>query len=406
MTASAEISGVFHVGHWRVDHAARTASDGKRLRQLSPRAINVLRVLAEANGDVVSRRELLRSVWPSVTVGDESLTQAVAEIRRALDGAGKQPRLVETVPKSGYRLSVSCSFDHVEQSYGRDDEAFDLAAYILLLEARQEMIRSGPNALEHIEAIAQEAVNHCPNFALAHADLAIALANRGLFRAGARDRLKRAINVAEHAVALRPDLGFTHAAHGFVLGTLNQFEASRVAFAKAFARDPNDGEAHYLAARTAFVAGDHRTSVALAHRTSELCNDGPRSLFMAARAAIAFDEQTSARYARMCHTRTMTALNEDPRSPRANQAYGPTLAMMGDMKSARTAIEVQDDGRNTLGYHSLLGRLLLGDIEVALDLVEELVDNGWRDGTGIGSEPLMGPLMREPRYRRIVGALN
>ncbi|MEM9224491.1 MAG: hypothetical protein AAGB11_19115, partial [Pseudomonadota bacterium] len=100
------------------------------------------------------------------------------------------------------------------------------------------------------------------------------------------------------------------------------------------------------------------------------------------------------------------ALNEDPRSPRANQAYGPTLAMMGDMKSARTAIEVQDDGRNTLGYHSLLGRLLLGDIEVALDLVEELVDNGWRDGTGIGSEPLMGPLTREPRYRRIVGALN
>lgn len=399
-------TGVFHVADWRIDQCARTASDGERVRQLSPRAVLVLRALGEAGGHVVTRRDLMAMVWPNVTVGDDSLTQAIAELRRALgDGCGKSA-LIQTVPKSGYRLAAPYVTDQTEASPAGDAEAFDLTAYLLWVEARQAMLRSGPNAVESIEALCREATSRCPQFALAHADLAVALANHGLFRAGARDRLKEALSVAEDAVALRPDLGYTHAAHGFVLGALDRFDASRKAFARAFQRDANDGEAHYLAARTAFVAGDYKASLVLAGRTAELSNDGPRSLFIAARAAIALNKEESARYARKCHARVMSVLALDPNSPRANQALAPTLAMMGEVEAARAAMAAQEASCNTLGYHSLLGRVLLGDIDVALDLCEELIDHGWRDGTGIASEPIIGQLAGETRFRKLVGALN
>ena len=74
----------FYLGAWRVDCSARELTDGRETRRLSPRAMSVLMVLVGADGAVVSRTHLLDAVWPEVSVGDESLTQAVAELRRAL----------------------------------------------------------------------------------------------------------------------------------------------------------------------------------------------------------------------------------------------------------------------------------------------------------------------------------
>ena len=53
--------------------------------------------------------EILDAVWPGVTVGDESLSQAVAELRRALGPDGV--RLIRTVPQRGYILDVEVAAD-------------------------------------------------------------------------------------------------------------------------------------------------------------------------------------------------------------------------------------------------------------------------------------------------------
>ncbi|MEM1314543.1 MAG: winged helix-turn-helix domain-containing protein [Pseudomonadota bacterium] len=74
--------------------------------RLSPKAMGVLSALAEAEGGVVSRAALLDRVWPNVTVGEEVLTQAVREVRRALGDSPQAPRFVETVHRAGYRLLV------------------------------------------------------------------------------------------------------------------------------------------------------------------------------------------------------------------------------------------------------------------------------------------------------------
>src|SRR5207244_3092522 len=73
--------------------------------ELRNRSFGVLRHLATNAGRVVTKDELLEVNWPGVTVTDDSLTQCVSEIRRALGDAGRD--LVRTVPRRGYMIVLS-----------------------------------------------------------------------------------------------------------------------------------------------------------------------------------------------------------------------------------------------------------------------------------------------------------
>lgn len=66
--------------------------------------MQVLLRLAADGGGVVTRDELLASVWPGVVVGDEALTQAIIKLRRALGDNPRSPAYIETIAKRGYRL--------------------------------------------------------------------------------------------------------------------------------------------------------------------------------------------------------------------------------------------------------------------------------------------------------------
>ena len=71
---------------------------------LRPKSFALLRLLVENPGRLVDRDAIMEAVWPGVTVGDESITQCVRDIRKAL-GDEAQP-LLRTVPKRGYLLAA------------------------------------------------------------------------------------------------------------------------------------------------------------------------------------------------------------------------------------------------------------------------------------------------------------
>src|SRR5882672_5986619 len=73
--------------------------------ELRNRSFGVLRHLATNAGRVVTKDELLEVNWPSVTVTEDSLTQCISEIRRALGDAGRD--LIRTVPRRGYMIVLS-----------------------------------------------------------------------------------------------------------------------------------------------------------------------------------------------------------------------------------------------------------------------------------------------------------
>jgi len=72
---------------------------------LRHRSFAVLRYLAANAGRVVTKDELLAAIWPGLTVTEDSLTQCVSEIRRALGDAGRD--LIRTVPRRGYIAVLS-----------------------------------------------------------------------------------------------------------------------------------------------------------------------------------------------------------------------------------------------------------------------------------------------------------
>ena len=75
--------------------------------RLEPKVMQVLLCLAEHAGDVVSKERLISTVWVDTAVGDDVLTRAVSELRRLFGDEAKHPRVIETIPKGGYRLIAS-----------------------------------------------------------------------------------------------------------------------------------------------------------------------------------------------------------------------------------------------------------------------------------------------------------
>ncbi len=66
--------------------------------------MDVLVLLVARAGAVVAKEELIDAVWEGRIIAEGTLTNAVAELRRALDDDARAPRFIETIPKRGYRL--------------------------------------------------------------------------------------------------------------------------------------------------------------------------------------------------------------------------------------------------------------------------------------------------------------
>jgi DNA-binding winged helix-turn-helix (wHTH) protein len=95
------MAGLFSVGVWDVDPAVRTLTSGSREVHLEPKPLQVLVLLAEHAGQVVSKDRLIQTVWTGTFVGDELLSRAISELRRALEDDSKTPRFIQTIPKGG-----------------------------------------------------------------------------------------------------------------------------------------------------------------------------------------------------------------------------------------------------------------------------------------------------------------
>jgi DNA-binding winged helix-turn-helix (wHTH) protein/tetratricopeptide (TPR) repeat protein len=86
-------------------------------RRLEPRAVDVLSLLVARAGEVVSKDELIDRVWESRIISEGTLTNTIAELRRALGDDARDPRFIETIPKRGYRLI--CPVEYVRTKADR-----------------------------------------------------------------------------------------------------------------------------------------------------------------------------------------------------------------------------------------------------------------------------------------------
>jgi eukaryotic-like serine/threonine-protein kinase len=91
---------------FRVMTQMRLLIAGDRPVPLTSKAFDTLVVLIENRDRVVTKDELLRSVWPDVEVEEGNLTQQIFLLRKALEETAQQPRYILTIPSHGYRFTA------------------------------------------------------------------------------------------------------------------------------------------------------------------------------------------------------------------------------------------------------------------------------------------------------------
>jgi pimeloyl-ACP methyl ester carboxylesterase/DNA-binding winged helix-turn-helix (wHTH) protein/class 3 adenylate cyclase len=89
---------------FRLDTTNECLWRGSERIELTPKAFAVLRRLLEAAGHLVTKDQLLNSVWAGTFVGDAVLKVCIGEIRRALCDEPRAPRFIETLHRRGYRF--------------------------------------------------------------------------------------------------------------------------------------------------------------------------------------------------------------------------------------------------------------------------------------------------------------
>ncbi len=101
-------SPAFRIGPYILDlRAGELRKGGARIR-LQEKSLRVLAALAEQQGQVVTREELKKRLWPADTFVDfeTGLNSAVSKLRDALCDNAEKPRYIETIPRRGYRLVI------------------------------------------------------------------------------------------------------------------------------------------------------------------------------------------------------------------------------------------------------------------------------------------------------------
>jgi len=74
--------------------------------------MEVLLCLAKHAGETLPKETLFHAVWPDTFVTDDVLTHSISELRRAFEDDAREPRIIQTIPKRGYRLVAPVSAAH------------------------------------------------------------------------------------------------------------------------------------------------------------------------------------------------------------------------------------------------------------------------------------------------------
>ena len=100
------MNGTVRFGEFEFDSLAGELTRDGATTRLEPQPARVLAVLIERAGGVVSREELQQRVWSADTFVDceRGLNYCIAQIRAALGDSAAEPRVLETLPRRGYRF--------------------------------------------------------------------------------------------------------------------------------------------------------------------------------------------------------------------------------------------------------------------------------------------------------------
>lgn len=265
------------IGPWRAERMTGRLVSATAVRDLEPKVMDLLFLLAQRRGEVLSRETILAALWPGVTVGEDTLSRTVFKLRRALDDDPKSPRYVETLPKRGYRLlaeaksptprrrlwslaaglaallvlgvviwrllptPVSETTRRADDAYFQYTRADNEAAVVLYERALTANPRDADAQAGLANALVQQVLRWPDGVAspsVVRMDIRTALADGRTCTPTAVARLERAHGLAEDAVRMAPRNSTALRALGLVLSAQGRLPEARAVYEKALGVDP------------------------------------------------------------------------------------------------------------------------------------------------------------------------
>jgi len=115
MVGNLDLKG-FIIDGWQVSPPDGVLSRGDETVRLEPKVMEVLVYFTSRPGEVITREMLETDVWHGALVGYDAITAAVIKCRKALQDDAKQPRIITTIPKKGYKLIAPITFPEDEKA--------------------------------------------------------------------------------------------------------------------------------------------------------------------------------------------------------------------------------------------------------------------------------------------------
>lgn len=275
----------FCLGAATVRPSVRTIEGRAGSAAAEPLVMQVLLVLADADGAVVTREDLIRNCWKGQVVGDDSVNRAIGEIRRIarVTNAGFA---LQTIPRVGYRILI----DAPEESTLEPAPGIPVGGDDKSLRTRRWVIAGGLAT-----AAGATAFN---NFRTRPVDRAAPLIaeSRTVALAGSPETHRKAIALLEQAVVVSPGsaeawglLAMTRArADEHAIGNVMSPTASVVEAARRALRlDANNADAKAALAMAApyygdWLAAERRFDTVLRDHPGHLFTQDSRSFFLGA----------------------------------------------------------------------------------------------------------------------------
>jgi adenylate cyclase len=109
----------FRLGQILVEPALRRVSGPAGEEILQPRVMQTLVALARADGQIVTRDQLLAACWGGVVVGEDAIDRVIGRVRKLGVGLAAGAFRLETIPRVGYRLAIEAGHAAAPQSRRR-----------------------------------------------------------------------------------------------------------------------------------------------------------------------------------------------------------------------------------------------------------------------------------------------
>lgn len=113
---------LFSLGQWQVKPGSNTLIMGDKSVVLEPKAMDVLVLLCQQQGEVLSADDILSQCWPSTEVGDNPVHKVITQLRKALGDKASAPEYIETIRKRGYRIIADVLFPFDDQQRAKQTQ--------------------------------------------------------------------------------------------------------------------------------------------------------------------------------------------------------------------------------------------------------------------------------------------